>query len=50
MGIEIRKSICRVCSRGCPIDVEIRNEAAYQITPSNPQAGGQLCPLGYAYK
>ena len=50
MGIEIRKSICRVCSRGCPIDVEIRNEEAFQITPSNPQSGGQLCPLGYAYK
>ena len=50
MGIEIRKSICRVCSRGCPIDVEIADEQIRQITPSNPQAGGQLCALGYAYK
>ena len=50
MGIEIRKSICRVCSRGCPIDVEIKNEEIRQITPSNPQSGGQLCALGYAYK
>lgn len=50
MGIEIRKSICRVCSRGCPIDVEIRNEQVSQILPSNPQSGGQLCALGYAYK
>lgn len=50
MGIEIRKSICRVCARGCPIDVEIRDETIGQITPSNPGAGGQLCALGYAYK
>ncbi|MGN0267439.1 MAG: molybdopterin-dependent oxidoreductase [Lachnospiraceae bacterium] len=50
MGIEISKSICRVCSRGCPIDVRLGNDGIQQITPSNPQAGGQLCALGYAYK
>lgn len=50
MGIEINKSICRVCSRGCPIDVRLGDNQIQQITPSNPQAGGQLCALGYAYK
>ena len=50
MGIEIRKSICRICSRGCPIDVEMCGDAIGKITPSNPQTGGQLCALGYAYR
>ncbi len=50
MGTEIRKSICRVCARGCPIDVELRGDEIRQITPSNPQGGGNLCALGYAYK
>lgn len=50
MGFEINKSICRVCMRGCPVDVRIADGQIQQITPSSPQSGGQLCALGYAYK
>lgn len=50
MALEIRKSLCSVCSRGCSMDVWVKDGEVIKIIPSNAQAGGQLCVKGYAYK
>lgn len=50
MALEIRKSVCSVCSRGCGMDVWIEDGEILKVEPSNPQNGGQLCVLGYGYK
>lgn len=50
MAFEIKKSLCRVCSRGCALDVWLKDGEIVKVEPSNAQAGGQLCVLGYGYK
>ncbi len=50
MSFEIKKSICRVCARGCPLDLWLKDGRPVKVEPSNAAAGGQLCALGYGYK
>lgn len=50
MAFEIRKSFCSICSRGCAMDVWIKDDEILKVEPSNSQAGGQLCVKAYAYK
>lgn len=50
MAFEIRKSFCSICSRGCAMDVWLKDDEILKVEPSNSQAGGQLCVKAYAYK
>lgn len=50
MAFEIKKSICKVCARGCALDVWLKDGEVLKVEPSNPRSGGQLCALGYGYK
>lgn len=50
MAFEIRKSFCSICSRGCGMDVWMKDDEILKIEPSNSQGGGQLCVKAYAYK
>lgn len=50
MAFEIRKSFCSICSRGCAMDVWIKDGEILKVEPSNSQAGGQICVKAYAYK
>ncbi|MDO4330384.1 MAG: molybdopterin-dependent oxidoreductase [Lachnospiraceae bacterium] len=50
MAFEIRKSFCSICSRGCGMDVWVKDDQVIKIEPSNFQNGGQICVKGYAYK
>jgi anaerobic selenocysteine-containing dehydrogenase len=50
MSMEIKKSVCSVCSAGCAMDVWVEDGVARKVEPSNPQTGGQLCVKGYGYR
>ena len=50
MAIEIRKSICSICSNGCPLDVWVQDDKILKVEPSNAANGGRICVKGYAYK
>ena len=47
MPLEVRKSFCSICSRGCGVDLYIENETLVKLEPS---PGGNLCVKGYANK
>lgn len=50
VGLEIRKSFCSICSRGCAMDIWIKDHEILKVEPSDPNGGGQICVKAYAYK
>lgn len=47
-GIEIKRTICEICSRGCGIDAYVKDGKVIKVegTPGNPTGFGYLCQKG----
>lgn len=47
-GIEIKHTICEICSRGCGIDAYVKDGKIIKVegTPGNPTGFGYLCQKG----